>query len=119
MTWARSESFMAVQTRLIPRRERCQMRVWSWRHDRTPGARATGDSGAAIGPAVTRRTNGTGGRMLGLDRRRLLHGSAIFGGMQLSGCANTPDQGTPGAVEVPPLAPVRANMDRLFNITVC
>jgi D-amino-acid oxidase len=57
--------------------------------------------------------------MLGLDRRRLLHGSAIFGGMQLSGCANTPDQGTPGAVEVPPLAPVRANMDRLFNITVC
>jgi|HubBroStandDraft_1064217.scaffolds.fasta_scaffold19600_2 D-amino-acid oxidase len=57
--------------------------------------------------------------MAGLDRRRLLHGSAILGGMHLSGCAMSPDQGTPDAQPVPPLAPVRAEIDRLSNITVC
>ncbi len=62
-----------------------------------------------------------------LDRRRLLQGSAFLGGLSalgLGGCATTagpavrgPGLGGYGAV--PPMAPVRASVDRLFDITVC
>jgi glycine/D-amino acid oxidase-like deaminating enzyme len=57
--------------------------------------------------------------MVDLNRRRLLHGSAILGGMHLSGCATGGDQATPGSAAMPTLAPVRAQIDRLFKITVC
>ena len=60
-----------------------------------------------------------------MDRRRLLRGSALFGGLGLvglGGCATPPGAG-PGALAVydavPPLQPVRAHTDRVFDITVC
>ena len=66
-----------------------------------------------------------------MDRRRLLQGSAMLGGLGLvglGGCATTPGIGgralaLTGALPVydavPPLAPVRAHTDRIFDITVC
>jgi D-amino-acid oxidase len=66
-----------------------------------------------------------------LDRRRLIGGSALLGGlnlMGLGGCATALKPGpSPVAVEGglpaysadPPLAPVRAQTDRIFDITVC
>jgi glycine/D-amino acid oxidase-like deaminating enzyme len=64
-----------------------------------------------------------------IDRRRLLQGSMALGGMSLlGGCATATGAGV-GASQmanrlpiydlVPPLAPVRAHADRLFDITVC
>lgn len=66
-----------------------------------------------------------------MDRRRLLQGSAVIGGlslMGLGGCA-TASGSTPTALAAasgpqrylpgPPLAPIRARADRIFDITVC
>jgi glycine/D-amino acid oxidase-like deaminating enzyme len=60
-----------------------------------------------------------------LDRRRILQGSASLAGLGalgLSGCA-APDraaiQGLPAYDVVPPLAPIRADVARLFDMTVC
>ncbi len=63
-----------------------------------------------------------------LDRRRLLQGSAILGGlnlMGLAGCATAQGPAVAAAtglsprVAMLPLAPVRASADRLFDLTVC
>ncbi|MGI8841891.1 MAG: FAD-dependent oxidoreductase [Caulobacteraceae bacterium] len=67
-----------------------------------------------------------------LDRRRLLRGSGAFGGLSLiglGGCvtASRPisnlvvpaTAGPPVQGAVPALAPVRASLDRMFDITVC
>lgn len=60
-----------------------------------------------------------------LDRRRLIQGSLALGGLGLAGCtAIGPRRGlnTAGLAAddiPPPLAPVRAHPDRLFDITVC
>ncbi|MDB5479906.1 MAG: dependent oxidoreductase [Caulobacteraceae bacterium] len=63
----------------------------------------------------------------GLDRRRMLAGLGIagLGSTALAGCATPAGRG-PGRMAaatpydpVPPLAPVRAHADRLFDITVC
>ncbi|HEY2885894.1 MAG TPA: FAD-dependent oxidoreductase [Rhizomicrobium sp.] len=55
-----------------------------------------------------------------LDRRRLLQASTAFAATGLVGC--TP-LSKPSALSVldraPPLAPLRASLDRLFDITVC
>jgi D-amino-acid oxidase len=57
-----------------------------------------------------------------LDRRRLLLGSGGVGLLSLGGCATalplTPNP-VPFAERRPPIAPVHARMDRLFDITVC
>src|ERR1700742_2961263 len=64
-------------------------------------------------------------RIRDLDRRAMLQGSLAFGGLGLAGCATQPrgDQSRFGGLSVqdipPPLAPVRAHPDRLFDITVC
>ena len=50
-----------------------------------------------------------------LDRRRLIKGSASLAALGLAGCATA-------SVEKPaviPLAPIRASLNRLFDITVC
>jgi len=55
-----------------------------------------------------------------LNRRRLLQGSASLGGMGLvglGGCATGP--GAAGGRAVSTLAPVRAELDRMFDVTVC
>jgi D-amino-acid oxidase len=55
-----------------------------------------------------------------LDRRRLLQGSAAFAAAGLAGCANIPRPLTDAVVDrTPPIAPLRARVDRLFDITVC
>ncbi|MGD0867890.1 MAG: hypothetical protein ABSA49_20330 [Rhizomicrobium sp.] len=58
-----------------------------------------------------------------LDRRRVLQGSASFAGLGalgLAGCATQEKAtGLPVYDVVPPLAPIRAHVDRLFDITVC
>jgi glycine/D-amino acid oxidase-like deaminating enzyme len=63
-----------------------------------------------------------------VGRRRLLQGAAGLGGaslLGLGGCVTTSGQvasSQPGAIyhdPVPPLAPVRAHADRVFDITVC
>ncbi|HEV7960690.1 MAG TPA: FAD-dependent oxidoreductase [Rhizomicrobium sp.] len=60
-----------------------------------------------------------------LDRRRLIQGSLALGGLGLAGCtAMGPRRGLDAAGLAaddipPPLAPVRAHPDRLFDITVC
>ncbi|HXL70002.1 MAG TPA: hypothetical protein VN935_02075, partial [Rhizomicrobium sp.] len=61
-----------------------------------------------------------------LDRRRLIQGSLALSGLGLAGCTTAmgPRKGlnTAGlsADDIPPpLAPVRAHPDRLFDITVC
>jgi len=66
-------------------------------------------------------------RTMSLDRRRLLQGSAAAGLLGLGGCATSPGAGpSPSqAAEVPvweippPLRPLRAEAQRLFDITVC
>jgi glycine/D-amino acid oxidase-like deaminating enzyme len=58
-----------------------------------------------------------------LDRRRLIKSAASLGGLSvlgLAGCATRPvANGLPVYDIVPPLAPIRAEVDRLFDITVC
>jgi D-amino-acid oxidase len=60
-----------------------------------------------------------------LDRRRVLQGSASLAGLGvlgLAGCATPEKPATPGLPAydvVPPLAPIRADVSRLFDITVC
>jgi glycine/D-amino acid oxidase-like deaminating enzyme len=57
-----------------------------------------------------------------LDRRRWLQGSAGLGGlslMGLGGCASTARPRASAFAELAPLARVRAEMDRVFDITVC
>src|SRR5665213_519864 len=58
-----------------------------------------------------------------LSRRRLLQGSALLGGLNLAGLAGcaTPlgATGPRGVGGVLPLYPVRASVDRLFDISVC
>ncbi len=69
---------------------------------------------------------------LSLDRRRLVQGSATLGGLSLlglGGCATGPGAvgallnqaaaGPAARAAVLPLAPVRASLDRIFDITVC
>jgi D-amino-acid oxidase len=51
-----------------------------------------------------------------LDRRRLIQGSASLAALGLAGCAAAK---APPSVLVPQLAPIRASLDRLFDITVC
>ncbi len=69
-------------------------------------------------------------RITPLHRRRLLQGSAALGGLGvfgLGGCATASGPGGAGVQAagfpiydaVPPLAPIRAEKDRLFDITVC
>ena len=67
----------------------------------------------------------------GLNRRRLLQASMLLGGVNaagLGGCATASSTLTSNANAnagsayydpVPPLAPIRAHADRLFDITVC
>ena len=53
-----------------------------------------------------------------MDRRQLLKVSAALGGLSaLGGCAITARPG--GLLYNPPLAPIRARTDRIFDITVC
>jgi D-amino-acid oxidase len=60
-----------------------------------------------------------------LERRRLLQGSALLGSLNLlglGGCALPTDRDAADRRYFeagPPLAPVRAEIDRLFDITVC
>src|ERR1700712_1681488 len=65
-----------------------------------------------------------------LDRRRLLQGSAVLGGLSalgLGGCATTAAPlgvtatapPPPGVDPRPFLTPLRASMDRIFDTTVC
>ena len=67
-----------------------------------------------------------------LHRRRLLQGAGVIGGLGLTGlggCAGPggltrvlsgPQASAPPVYDrVPPLAPIRARLDRLFDITVC
>jgi glycine/D-amino acid oxidase-like deaminating enzyme len=58
-----------------------------------------------------------------LDRRHLMLGSAGLSLIGLGGCAATSQPLTPGLVPFadrrPPIQPVHARMDRLFDITVC
>jgi glycine/D-amino acid oxidase-like deaminating enzyme len=58
-----------------------------------------------------------------LDRRRLIKGSAMLGGLNvlgLGGCATPPSQAASPIYDPRRnLAPVRARPDRLFDITVC
>ena len=59
-----------------------------------------------------------------IDRRRLLQGATVLGGLGLTGCTTTGALAaltptTPIFDRVPPLAPIRARLDRLFDITVC
>ncbi len=68
---------------------------------------------------------------ISLDRRRWLQGSMALGGLNLlGGCATLPGVRPKAAApapipglapydRIPPLAPVRAHADRLFDITVC
>ncbi|HEY1612925.1 MAG TPA: FAD-dependent oxidoreductase [Rhizomicrobium sp.] len=60
-----------------------------------------------------------------LDRRRMLQGSLALGGFAASGLAGCAELGGRHQAQlsltdqVPPLAPIRARLDRLFDITVC
>ena len=61
-----------------------------------------------------------------LNRRRLLAGASVLGGLSaagLSGCAEDRTLASatvaPSFAPIAPLAPVRASMDRVFDITVC
>lgn len=60
---------------------------------------------------------------LELPRRRFLTGAAALGGLGLAGCATTgagrPAAPVPPRVSLPPLAAVRAELDRISRITVC
>jgi glycine/D-amino acid oxidase-like deaminating enzyme len=61
--------------------------------------------------------------MPSLDRRRLLQGAAGLGLAGLGGCVTVQGQqvssGAPYHDAIPPLAPIRAHADRVFDITVC
>ncbi len=66
--------------------------------------------------------------MTGLNRRRLLQASMLLGGMNLVGLGGCATASSPGGAALaadgfspyrPLLAPVRAQADRLFDITVC
>ena len=66
------------------------------------------------------------GERWGLDRRGLILGSAGLGALGLGGCATGAMTGplggstpTAGGVYAPHIAPVRASMNRVFDITVC
>ncbi|MDB5452619.1 MAG: dependent oxidoreductase [Caulobacteraceae bacterium] len=71
---------------------------------------------------------GRSGRVGGIDRRRLIQGSAVLGGLGalgLGGCTTAAARG-PGpllrartAGDSIRLAPIRASVDRIFDITVC
>jgi len=52
----------------------------------------------------------------GLDRRRLLQSSASFAALGLAGCATAPPPRTGSTIA---LAPIRADLNRVFDITVC
>jgi glycine/D-amino acid oxidase-like deaminating enzyme len=58
-----------------------------------------------------------------LHRRSVIKGAVSLGGLSalsLAGCATrTPASDLPIYDRVPPLAPIRAEVDRLFDITVC
>jgi len=55
-----------------------------------------------------------------LDRRRLLQASSALAATGLVGCVGLPRQSALRGVDrAPPLAPLRARVDRLFDITVC
>jgi glycine/D-amino acid oxidase-like deaminating enzyme len=56
-----------------------------------------------------------------LDRRHLMRGALALGGLGVAGCSTLGDGGAalPIYDRVPRLAPVRARVDRLFDITVC
>ncbi len=58
-----------------------------------------------------------------LDRRRILQGSASLAGLGALGLAGCVTDSKPASLPiydvVPPLAPVRADVNRLFDITVC
>src|ERR1700722_9627230 len=61
-----------------------------------------------------------------LDRRRLMLGSAGLGLLGLGGCATTSagapalaPSSVPFAEQSPPIRPLHARMDRVFDITVC
>ena len=61
-----------------------------------------------------------------LDRRRLIAGASLLGGMSafgLAGCAEDRGLATasaaPSFAPIAPLAPVRASMERVFDVTVC
>ena len=61
-----------------------------------------------------------------LDRRRLMLGSAGLGLLGLGGCAATAagvpapaPSAVPYADQRPPIRPLHARMDRVFDITVC
>jgi D-amino-acid oxidase len=56
-------------------------------------------------------------RFLPLDRRRLLTGSGAL--LALGGCAATRSETFATGRNAPSLPPVRADLDRLFDITVC
>jgi D-amino-acid oxidase len=66
-------------------------------------------------------------RIVSLDRRRMLQGSAAVGMLGLGGCATSPGArpslSHAASVPVwdvpPPLRPLRAEAQRLFDITVC
>jgi glycine/D-amino acid oxidase-like deaminating enzyme len=58
-----------------------------------------------------------------MDRRRLLGGAGALGLAGLGGCA-TQSAGAAGPMRAassiyPPLAPIRASLDRVFDVTVC
>ena len=59
-----------------------------------------------------------------LDRRRILTGATLLGGLNLLGLAGCVTAEAPAAAlltygNAPPLFPVRAQADRIFDITVC
>jgi len=59
-----------------------------------------------------------------MDRRRLLKQSLALGGMAgLSACAATPQRSMAGGVPIedipPPLPPIRAHIDRIFDVRCC
>ncbi|CAN5289766.1 FAD-dependent oxidoreductase [soil metagenome] len=64
----------------------------------------------------------------GMDRRRLIQGTALLGGLGalgLGGCATATGQSISSAIQTSGLddrirlAPIRASTDRIFDITVC
>ena len=58
-----------------------------------------------------------------IDRRRLMRGAVSLGGLAgLAGCATGSAMSGPAAATIRPtiaLAPIRASLDRLFDVTVC
>jgi len=59
--------------------------------------------------------------LMPLDRRRMLQGAGVLGGLNLvglGGCASLASSSS-GLAPPPPFAPVRASEDRLFDVTVC